>query len=184
MSFDTSYQNTGLSEGQGLRPYNPKSVTKHKAPIGGCRSTPLWKHKKRELFSSLFSLSLHQFLGHTSVFSERDGDCLYSGPESTADLPENGTLVFFPELRGIVLSALILWLKAHLLHSLIKRISFFKPSGITSRNWNIVQMQMGACFVHMNISPYELQIRVSLLKGLSILQKGFFGSLCPSTTVL
>ena len=41
MSFDTLYQNTGLSEGQGLRPYNPKSVTKHKAPIGGCRSTPL-----------------------------------------------------------------------------------------------------------------------------------------------
>ena len=40
MSFDTAYQNTGLSEGQGLRPYNPKSVTKHKAPIGGCRSTP------------------------------------------------------------------------------------------------------------------------------------------------
>lgn len=79
MSFDTAYQNTGLSEGQGLRPYNPKSVTKHKAPIGGCRSTPLWKRKKRELFSSLFSLSLRQSLGHTSVFSERDGDCLCSG---------------------------------------------------------------------------------------------------------
>ena len=62
-----------------FRPYNPKSVTKHKAPIGGCRSTPLWKRKKRELFSSLFSLSLRQSLGHTSVFSERDGDCLCSG---------------------------------------------------------------------------------------------------------
>jgi len=24
MSFDTSHQNTGLSEGHGLRPYNPK----------------------------------------------------------------------------------------------------------------------------------------------------------------
>ena len=67
------------NSGQGLRPYNPKSVTKHKAPIGGCRSTPLWKRKKRELFSSLFSLSLRQSLGHTSVFSERDGDCLCSG---------------------------------------------------------------------------------------------------------
>ena len=53
MSFDTSYQNTGLSEGQGRPLATPKSVTKHKAPIGGCRSTPLFfappKHKKRGL---------------------------------------------------------------------------------------------------------------------------------------
>lgn len=64
MSFDTSHQNTGLSEGQGRPLATPKSVTKHKAPIGGCRSTPLWKRKKRELFSSLFSLSLrHQNTG-------------------------------------------------------------------------------------------------------------------------
>lgn len=94
MSFDTAYQNTGLSEGQGLRPYNPKSVTKHKAPIGGCRSTPpLWKRKKRELFSSLFSLSLRQSLGHTSVFSERDGDCLCSGrrnPQSSSPFEKGG----------------------------------------------------------------------------------------------
>lgn len=62
-----------------IAPTTPKSVTKHKAPIGGCRSTPLWKRKKRELFSSLFSLSLRQSLGHTSVLSERDGDCLCSG---------------------------------------------------------------------------------------------------------
>ena len=40
MSFDTSHQNTGLSEGQGRPLATPKSVTKHKAPIGGCRSTP------------------------------------------------------------------------------------------------------------------------------------------------
>ena len=40
MSFDTSYQNTGLSEGQGRPLATPESVTKHKAPIGGCRSTP------------------------------------------------------------------------------------------------------------------------------------------------
>ena len=65
--------------GRGFAPTTPKNVTKHKAPIGGCRSTPLWKRKKRELFSSLFSLSLRQSLGHTSVLSERDGDCLCSG---------------------------------------------------------------------------------------------------------
>ena len=56
MSFDTAYQNTGLSEGQGLRPYNPKSVTKHKAPIGGCRSTPPYGNAKKESFSALFFL--------------------------------------------------------------------------------------------------------------------------------
>ena len=38
-------------------------------------------------------------------------------------------------------------------------------------------MQMGARFVHMDISPYELQIRVSFLEALYILHEGFFGSL-------
>lgn len=61
----------GSPRGRGFAPTTPKSVTKHKAPIGGCRSTPLWKRKKRELFSSLFSLSLRQSLGHTSVLSCR-----------------------------------------------------------------------------------------------------------------
>ena len=72
LTFDTAYQNTGLSEGQGLRPYNPKK--RHKAQSthrGDVVVPPLWKRKKRELFSSLFSLSLRQSLGHTSVLSER-----------------------------------------------------------------------------------------------------------------
>lgn len=72
------FKTRGSPRGRGFAPTTPKSVTKHKAPIGGCRSTPLWKRKKRELFSSLFSLSLRQSLGHTSVLSERDGDCLCS----------------------------------------------------------------------------------------------------------
>lgn len=55
MSFDTSYQNTGLSEGQGRPLATPKSVTKHKAPIGGCRSTP-YGNAKKESFSALFFL--------------------------------------------------------------------------------------------------------------------------------
>lgn len=82
MSFDTSYQNTGLSEGQGRPLATPKSVTKHKAPIGGCRSTPLFftppKHKKRELFSSLFSPKFLLFRGRILAFSERVYDCRYT----------------------------------------------------------------------------------------------------------
>lgn len=94
MSFDTAYQNTGLSEGQGLRPYNPKK--RHKAQSthrGGVVVPPLWKRKKRELKSSLFSLSLRQSLGHTSVLSERDGDCLCSGqrnPQSSSPFEKGG----------------------------------------------------------------------------------------------
>ena len=82
MSFDTSHQNTGLSEGQGRPLATPKSVTKHKAPIGGCRSTPLFfappKHKKRELFSSLFSPKFLLFRGRILAFSERVYDCRYT----------------------------------------------------------------------------------------------------------
>ena len=65
MCFDTAYQNTGLSESRGFAPTTPKSVTKHKRPIGGV-VVPLWKRKKRA-FQLSFSLSLRQSLGHTSV---------------------------------------------------------------------------------------------------------------------
>ena len=76
MSFDTAHQNTGLSEGQGLRPYNPQKRHKAQSTHRGVVVPPYGNAKKRELFSSLFSLSLRQSLGHTSVLSERDGDCL------------------------------------------------------------------------------------------------------------
>ena len=36
---------------------------------------------------------------------------------------------------------------------------------------------MWTCFVHMDIRSYKFQIRVSFLKALNILHKGFFGSL-------
>ena len=36
---------------------------------------------------------------------------------------------------------------------------------------------MGACFIHVNVRPYKLQIGVSFLETLYILHEGFFGSL-------
>jgi hypothetical protein len=68
MSFDTAYQNTGLSEGQGLRPYNPKSVTKHKAPIGGVVVPPPMETQKKRAFQlSFFSITSPVFGSHFGI---------------------------------------------------------------------------------------------------------------------
>ena len=98
-------------------------------------------------------------------------------PHISTDFAKNRPFILFPELRGIVLSALFLWLVAHLLHCFVQGVPGLKPSCISLGYWDIVEVQMGACFVHMDISPYELQIRVSFLEALYILHKGFFGSL-------
>ena len=132
-------------------------------------------------FFLLLNLAYH-LVSYFLVFLDRQAPSGFSlgfdlKPHISTDFAKNRPFILFPELRGIVLSALFLWLVAHLLHCFVQGVPGLKPSCISLGYWDIVEVQMGACFVHMDISPYELQIRVSFLEALYILHKGFFGSL-------
>lgn len=90
MSFDTSHQNTGLSEGQGRPLATPKSVTKHKAPIGGgCRSTPPIFRPTKTQKKRAFQLS---FLSKISPVSGSHFGILGAGgnPQSSSPFEKGG----------------------------------------------------------------------------------------------